>query len=244
MRSAVLVMWLASTAHMGCRDQASESASSASSQASVAAYRDDGPCSGRAEQPCVDYARALVFGENGSTRDPDRGKRLALMACEAGTPSGCTLVGLAFSSVFGSALEAAKWLERGCNLGDGSGCAALAYQFFNGGLPGEAQGVRVSTARAAALAQRACDLQEQRGCTLLARAYANGDGVERDLVRALSLATDACRADDAAGCSVAAQIARHDGDTDAGSRFQERSCALGNQFACTHPGGAVGTRGF
>jgi TPR repeat protein len=189
-------------------------------------------CDGGEQRGCVQYSRSMLFGDNGVAREPERSRNLAMKACESGVATGCTLAGLAYSSAFADPLEAQKWLRRGCDDGDGVGCAALATQYFSGGLPGDAKGVAVSPKLGAESAERACDLGEQKGCALLARAYANGEGVVQDLVRARQIAAKACSAADAAGCSLAAKIAMAEGKSDEATRFLERSCALGNRAAC------------
>ncbi len=181
---------------------------------------------------CVQYGRSMLFGDSGVVRDPERTRDLATKACESGIATGCTLAGLAYSNALGDAIEAQKWFRRACDAGDGGGCAALATQYFYGGLPGDAKGVEVSTRLGAEFAQRACDLDEQRGCALLAGAYANGDGVVQDLSHAREIAAKACSAGEAAGCSIAAKIAMREGKSDDATRFLERSCALGNRAAC------------
>ncbi|HEU0029908.1 MAG TPA: tetratricopeptide repeat protein [Kofleriaceae bacterium] len=191
-----------------------------------------GACDAGEQRGCVQYGRSMLFGDNGVSRDPQRARDLATKACESSIATGCTLAGLAYSSAFADAPESQKWLRRGCDGGDGAGCAALAYQYFNGGLPGEAKGVEISPKLGAEFATRACDLGEQRGCALLARAFANGDGVAQDIARARELAATACNAADAAGCSIAAKIATAEGKTADAATFLERSCALGNAAAC------------
>jgi len=189
-------------------------------------------CQAGEHRSCVLYARALIFGAPGVAADPTKGRQLAESACSAGIAAGCTIAGLAYSNAIGNASEAAKWLERGCNAGDGPGCAALATQYFRGGLAGDTSGVPVSPQRGVELATRACDLDAAIGCSLLAKALANGEGVAQDFDRARTLASKACDDADAAGCSIAAKIATRDGKPDEAARFHERSCRLGNQAAC------------
>jgi hypothetical protein len=189
-------------------------------------------CEEGEQRACVQYATSMLFGENRVVPDPQRSRDLAAKACESGIAAGCTLTGLAYSHALGDAIEAQTWLRRGCDAGDGAGCSALAYQYFHGGLPGEAKGVALDVRLGVELATRACDLGAQKGCALLARAYANGEGVAQDLARAGGLAAKACSAADAAGCSIAAKIAMHEGKTEDAAMFLERSCALGNAAAC------------
>jgi uncharacterized protein len=189
-------------------------------------------CDAGEHRACVLYGRPLLFGDFGLNKDPTRSRDLGIKACDAKIGSGCTLAGLAFSNGLGDAVAASKWLQKGCDLGDGQGCAAAATQFFRGGLPGDAQGVTVSPGRGVELAMRACDLDAPVGCTLLAKAFANGEGVARDLERARQLARKACDESDALGCSVAAQIARADGNENEAISFLQRSCSLGNSVAC------------
>jgi TPR repeat protein len=189
-------------------------------------------CTAGEHRACVLYGRALLFGDHGVTRDANRCRELAEKACAANIAAGCTLAGLAYSTALNNAAEAQKWLDKGCKLGDGPGCAALAVQHFRGGLPGDAQGVAVSPERGVELATRACDLDAPIGCSLLAKALANGEGVAQDLRRARELAEKACSGSDAAGCSIAAQIAQAEGNIDSARKLLERSCRLGNSVAC------------
>ena len=176
------------------------------------------PCEAGEPVACAIYARAMLFGDHGVRRDPERARALAMNACELHVASSCTLVGLAESGVFANALEAQRWLLRGCDAGDGAGCAAVAYQYFDGGLAGEAKGVPVDPEQAVQYATRACDLESPIGCALLARALDRGVGVARDVVRAEQLATKACAANEPAGCAIAAAIAKHDRDPEHAER--------------------------
>ncbi len=191
-----------------------------------------GACDAGEPSACVIYGRAMLFGDHGVTRDPQRTRELAASACERGVATGCTLVGLTESGVLQNALEAQRWLQRGCDAGDGPGCAALSYQYFNGGLAGEAKGVPIDAARGVELAKRACDLESPIGCALLAKALDTGLGAARDVVRARELAAKACAVDEPAGCSIAATIAQHEGKLDDATAFLAKSCALGNRAAC------------
>jgi uncharacterized protein len=189
-------------------------------------------CEAGEHRACVLYGRTMLFGDYGVAKDPAKSRDLAVKACENKVATGCTLAGLVYSSAMNDAVAAQKWLQRGCDEGDGAGCAALAVQFFRGGLPGEAQGISKSPQRGVELATRACDLDAPMGCSLLAKALANGDGVPQDLRRARELAMKACSDSDAAGCSIAAQIARAEGNNEAATKLLERSCSLGNAVAC------------
>lgn len=191
-----------------------------------------GACDAGQQSACVIYARAMLFGDHGVTRDPKRTRELAAVACERGVAPGCTLVGLTESGALQNAVEAERWLLRGCEGGDSPGCAAVAYQYFNGGLAGEAKGVPVDAKRGVEFATRACDLESPIGCALLARALDGGQGVARDVDRARQLAAKACTADEPAGCAIAATIAQHEGKADDATAFLARSCALGNRAAC------------
>lgn len=189
-------------------------------------------CERGEHRACILYARAMLFGDHNVAKDPSRARDLAVRACNEKVAAGCTLAGLAYSTALNDALAAQKWLGQGCEQGDGPGCAALALQYFRGGLPGDAQGVARSPERGVDLAMRACDLDAAIGCSLLAKALASGEGVPQDLRRASALAAKACGDADAAGCSIAAQIARADGRSDDAMKFLERSCKLGNAPAC------------
>lgn len=189
-------------------------------------------CEGGEHRACILYARAMLFGDHNVAKDPSRARDLAVRACSEKVAAGCTLAGLAYSTVLNDVVEAQKWLDQGCEQGDGPGCAALAVHYFRGGLPGDAQGVGRLPQRGVELAMRACDLDAAIGCSLLAKALANGEGVPQDLRRASELATKACGDADAAGCSIAAQLARADGRSDEAMKFLERSCKLGNAPAC------------
>ncbi len=191
-----------------------------------------GACDAGEPSACVIYARAMLFGDHGVARDPHRTRELAATSCERGVASGCTLAGLAESGALQNALEAQRWLRRGCDGGDGPGCAALAYQYFNGGLAGEAQGVAVDATLGVEFATRACDLESAIGCALLARALESGQGVPRDVAHARELAAKACTNDEPAGCSIAATIAQREGKLDDATAFLAKSCALGNRAAC------------
>ncbi len=188
-------------------------------------------CDGRDQHGCVIYARAMLFGEHGVPRDPASARQIATEACPR-IPAGCTLVGLAESREFNNAMEAHKWLRRGCDAGDGAGCAAAAYQALNGGIAREAKGVPIDVKLGIALATRACDLETPIGCALLARVLDEGIGIARDRVRAAQLAARACSADEPAGCVIAANIAAHEGKQADADAYRARSCTLGNRAAC------------
>jgi TPR repeat protein len=192
----------------------------------------DEDCAKQGSADCTDRARAMLFGDGGVKKDPTRARDLAISECERGIAAGCTLAGLAYSSAFADAVTARRWLQRGCDQRDGVGCAALAYQYFEGGLAGDAGGVARDPNRGAELASRACELGAPKGCALLAKALASGEGITADVPRARELSTSACRADEPAGCAIAAKIAQHDGRSEDELRFQSRACALGYRPAC------------
>lgn len=189
-------------------------------------------CTDGEHRACVLYARAMLFGDHGLTKDASKSRELGMAACDHSVASGCTLVGLVYSIALGDAREAQRWLAKGCDGGDGAGCAALATQYFRGGLPGEAQGVTVAPERGVELATRACDLDATIGCSLLAKALANGEGTAQDLVRARELAATACNDSDAAGCTIAARIAQAEGREEDAVTYLTRACTLGNATAC------------
>lgn len=192
-------------------------------------------CERGEHRACILYGRAMLFGGHAVAKDPTKARDLAVRACENHVAAGCTLAGLAYSTALGDAVEAQKWFDKGCEQGDGPGCAALAVQYLRGGLPRDAQGAGLFPQRGVELAMRACDLDAPIGCSLLAKAFVNGEGVPQDVRRAWELASTACSEADAAGCSIAAQIARADGRLEQATKLFERSCKLGNAPACRAP---------
>lgn len=143
-------------------------------------------------------------------------------------------------------LKARAALERGCEMGDGDACAALAQMQAETGRAG---------AEVAATAARACEAGSGAGCALLERMVRHGLDVPADVARAeqlqskaRELLTNSCDGGDAAACFRLASLVWDsrvtDADEDATANLEERgkeaetrACAHHDALACAAAAG-------
>jgi TPR repeat protein len=123
---------------------------------------------------CFHLAMLLEQGR-GVAKDPARALALERAACDQRIAFGCTWVGVHDKT------ESARFLERGCDLGDGGACWHLANQ------------LGADPARAAALVRRGCEDGNGWACLSLARAFRDGNGIDKSASEAKTAATRARR---------------------------------------------------
>ncbi|HEY1957673.1 MAG TPA: serine/threonine-protein kinase [Polyangiaceae bacterium] len=122
-------------------------------------------------------------------------------ACENGDRDACFDVAWRFDEgndgVAKDYAVAAKYYERGCNLGNPDACNNLGVDYENG------YGVTRSLPRARSLYGQGCDGKNARGCRNLALLYQHGGdgGIPHDLGKALALFTRGCDLEDGTSCN-------------------------------------------
>jgi len=122
-------------------------------------------------------------------------------ACEKGDADACFSVAWRYDQgndgVTKDEARAAKYYERGCNLGDSMSCNNLGVDYEHG------VGVPSNGPRAAALYQKACDAKNVNGCRNLAFLYESdgGAGVPRDMKKTLAMFTRGCDLEDGTSCN-------------------------------------------
>ncbi len=152
---------------------------------------------------CAALGLNLALGIDDVKKDPDRGGKLLLAACNAQYAPACKdLGGLHLGKVLPEAdpEKGLVLLRNACHLSYGEGCNELGVA--------HAQGIGTERApvEAAKLFERACNLRSLTGCQNLAIALLHGDGVEADPERAGELLVKACEGGLAASCARAEEL--------------------------------------
>lgn len=98
--------------------------------------------------------------------------------CERGVATACTRAG---GLSGGDVLRALGLYQRGCDGGDGAGCAGLADLYETG------KGIKADPGRALSLRSVACDRRDGRSCVTLARALEASASSLKDLTKASEL---------------------------------------------------------
>jgi TPR repeat protein len=91
--------------------------------------------------------------------------------------------------------RAVEWLERGCQGGDGAGCALLGSTLFRG-----RGAVAPDYARAFRASRRGCELGDDNACYDQACALVAARGVEKNSLLAASMFERLCRKNFAQAC--------------------------------------------
>lgn len=154
--------------------------------------------------------------------------------CEAGAAAACTRAGRLSS---GDWLRAVALLQRGCERGDGAGCAELSELFRAG------KGVKPDAQRAFRLQTQACERRHAPSCLSLARAYeASAAGlkdaprINQELGRATLLFLRACEAGAAEACGDLSRLylwgAGVKVDALGGAVLAQRACDKGDFASC------------
>lgn len=141
-------------------------------------------CRPDAPQACQEYAIALAMSPG---RDPTGAAAAAEVACNAGLPLGCNVLGgLVMEARPPDPARAIGLFGRACAAGLVLGCKHQADVLRIGG------GIAREPARAAALYRQACEAGEGSACEDGALMLWSGDGIPRDADGALDLLQRAC----------------------------------------------------
>ena len=123
-------------------------------------------------------------------------------ACTTGSmASACTQLGEMYykgDKIASDMSKAARYYERGCDLGDDTACNNLAVMYVTGA--GGQGGVRQDFTRAQEFFRRACNVDNAMACRNLAGLYEAGRGVDMDYDLAREYYGKACTLGDASGC--------------------------------------------
>ncbi len=154
--------------------------------------------------------------------------------CERANAAACSRAGKALDA---TPLRAMGLYQRGCDGGDGAGCAALSAMYRAG------RGVQPDAQRAFAYENAACERRHGPSCLAMARAFEHGAAslvdskrVAQDMERALPLYFKACDAGVAQGCSELARLYLWGVGTKAdpvgGAVLAQRGCDKGDPAGC------------
>lgn len=182
-------------------------------------------CRGGRVDQCMRLGDAMVVGEGDLIPDMRAAIGFYLIACDKGRALGCTTAtelvreGRAYPPIPALAYQTAK---KGCALGDGDSCAAVALHLYRGDAApqdkvlaaqmwdkgcaaGASDACRLKAGAlfyesssasdqtaAIALYQTACSGKQGWGCSGLADAYSKGRGVPRDDAQAAIAARSGC----------------------------------------------------
>ena len=124
-----------------------------------------------------------------------RALELFTAACKAGSARACAYEALQLMDEPERGGESVAAADRSCELGDGSGCANLAFLYATGKF------VKKDDHRATALYGKACDLGDPQGCYNVGLMADEGRGGPHDLARAVSKYDEACALGSSTGCT-------------------------------------------
>ena len=136
----------------------------------------------------------LLWSRRGGPR-VDRALEIFTAACKAGSAQACAYEALQLMDSSDRASDAVAAAERSCELGNGSGCATLAFLYATGRF------VKQDDRRATTLYGKACDLGDPQGCYNVGLMADDARGGPRDLARAVAKYQEACTLGSATGCT-------------------------------------------
>ncbi len=154
---------------------------------------------------CTLLGIAYAFGVV-RAKDEARADQLYAMACERGDPAPCNWEADELWDT--DPQQAYTWYARGCDAGDGFGCAVAARMEAGG-----ESGVPVDVAAAHRHATRGHALRSPYGAAMLAEVHYDGLGVPRDIARATGLYGTACAMGELWSCSAYAALELFGADT-------------------------------
>lgn len=127
--------------------------------------------------------------------------------------------------------DAARALDRGCELSDATSCSLLAIRLRDG------NGIAQNRARSAAFMEKACRLGDEGGCAWAGLAAVEGWLDPPSLQRGVALLTASCNRTGEVSCSMLGDLARRGvlGASRVGSAraFFVRACRLGDEGSCS-----------
>ncbi len=169
-----------------------------------------------------------VFANGKSPVFDGIGRRVHLLACEAGDARSCTNVGRIYDEGWGVARDiemANRYYGHACRAGDGFGCFYLGVSYEVG------DGLSPDPEAACALHVQACTLGEEYGCYRAGVCHDLGLGVRRDPAKAVSFYELACTGGSPSACAA---MGAHTATTDraTAAAFYRRACSEGHAGAC------------
>jgi TPR repeat protein len=132
----------------------------------------DKGCKGGDMQGCTNLAFLLESGRGGFPDDEGAGK-LYRNACTQKNGAACFNLGVRLRKTGLGARdgEAAAFFDQACGLGEGQGCAEIAWHHLKG------RGVARDPVRAKAFAERACAQNVDAGCRMVSMLEQNPEGL-------------------------------------------------------------------
>jgi TPR repeat protein len=129
-------------------------------------------CTGGDPQGCTNLASMLESGRGGFPDDEGAAK-LYVKACAQKNAAACFNLGarLRKADAFKADAEAASYFDQACALGEGQGCAEVAWHHLKG------RGVQRDPVRAKAFAERACAQEIDAGCRMVSLLEQNPEGI-------------------------------------------------------------------
>ncbi len=127
--------------------------------------------------------------------------------------------------------RAVEWLERGCQGGDGAGCAMLGSILFRG-----RGSIAPDYARAYKTSRRGCELGDDNGCYDQACALVAARGVEKNAPLAAAMLERLCKKDVAQACGSLGMLyyvgdgVKH--DPKRATELLEQACKGGDTRSC------------
>nr|MDQ2970484.1 PDZ domain-containing protein [Acidobacteriota bacterium] len=143
------------------------------------------------------FRQAWLLWSRDRETDRDRALELYDRACRAGSAEACAYGGWHRTDRPDQASDAVTMLERSCGLGNGAGCAHLAFLFATGSR----KLVEKDDRRATQLYIQACDFGDARGCYNVGLMAEQGRGGARDISRAAAHYGQACEMGSSTGCT-------------------------------------------
>jgi uncharacterized protein len=123
-------------------------------------------CAGKVPFACTNAGDLqILLGANGGVAHHKAAVELYKQGCEAGDPTGCRQIGVAYLEARGlprSTTAAVVWLERACMGDDGPACRILGSMMMVG------TGISRDLTRGQTLLERACAARDEEGCRLAA----------------------------------------------------------------------------
>lgn len=139
---------------------------------------------------CVFHSFALSSGLGGKPEDAPGAVAALTKACDAGSPSGCNLLGVMYvkgEMVDANVSTAAGLFEKACKGGHAESCFNIGEQLLL-----SAKGDGADDPAALAMFNKACDGDYADGCHYAGLMYRKGQGAETDPDRTLKLLAKAC----------------------------------------------------
>jgi len=137
----------------------------------------------------------LLWSRRGEGPKVERALEIFTAACKAGSAQACAYEAQQLMDTPDRAAASLAAADRSCELGNGGGCATLAFLYATGKF------VKKDDRRAATLYTKACDLGDPQGCYNVGVMADDARPGPRDLARAAAKYEEACSLGSATGCT-------------------------------------------